>query len=331
MTETRNLIPSRFQTRRRRPPRRRQVKPPRMTRFEDRLAARIIGLVDKVGDEIKETLFPNLDSIIAEAAQDAAVMVIEPTIREDDTDLTVDKMRSDSDIVAPWRGTQAIRQDDAARRIGRVFSDLTVFAEQFLPDSMIANLAERFAFDVNDVNKSFNEQNVRTLLGVDPLNPEPWLIPEIDAFTQENVGLIKGVTTEQIADLQQTVQRLVRQGASSAQIRNEIDQIMQDTRARAKLIGRDQTSKFNGRLSQLRQRQIGVEEYTWRTSDDERVRSTHAALDDTVHKWSEGGGLGPVTVTSGKRAGERNHPGQDIQCRCIAEPVLRDDRGRVIA
>lgn len=288
-----------------------------MTRFENRLAAGIIGLTDRVMGEIAETLFPNLESIIAEQAADETVFPVLPAP-------PVDKMLSDSDTVAPWRGTQAIRQDDAAARISRTFSDVTVFAEQFLPDSMIARLAERFAGDVNNANKDFNDENVRTVLGVDVFTAEPWLATEIESFTHDNVSLINGVTSEQIADIEQAVARLVRRGASAAEIRNEIDSIMNDTRARAKLIGRDQTSKFNGRLSQLRQRQMGVEEYTWRTSDDERVRSTHRDLDDTRQKWSEA----PITVFSGRRAGERNHPGQDIQCRCIAEPVFVDDRGR---
>ena len=270
-----------------------------MDRFEDRLTGKIIGLVNEVGREVAENLFPNLDAIVAEAAQDQAVVVVKPMIR----------------------------QDDAAARIGRTFRDLTVFAEQFLPDSRIAILADRFAADVNNVNRDFNDQNVKTILGVDVFTPEPWLIPEIEAFTAENVSLIQGVTSEQISDIEQAVQRLVRRGASATEIRNEIQSIMESTRARAKLIGRDQTAKFNGRLTELRQKQLGVEKYKWRTADDERVRSSHAALDDTTQRWDSP----PVTVTSGKRAGERNHPGQDIQCRCIAEAIFVDERGREIA
>ena len=269
-----------------------------MDRFGDRLAAGIVGLTDKVMAEIEETLFPNLESIIAEQAHDEIVFENRPTVR----------------------------QDDAAARVARTFAGVTVFAEQFLPDSMIARLAERFALDVNNANKNFNDENIRTVLGVDVFTAEPWLASEIESFTTENVSLIKGVTSEQIADIEQAVQRLVRRGASAAAIRDEIQTIMGSTRARAKLIGRDQTAKFNGRLSQLRQRQLGVEEYTWRTSDDERVRSSHSALDDTRQRWDRP----PVTVTSGKRAGEQNHPGQDIQCRCIAEPVFLDDKGREI-
>jgi uncharacterized protein with gpF-like domain len=36
----------------------------------------------------------------------------------------------------------------------------------------------------------------------------------------------------------------------------------------------------------------------------------------------------PVTVLTGKRSGERNHPGQDINCKCWAEPVLEDLTGK---
>jgi len=53
---------------------------------------------------------------------------------------------------------------------------------------------------------------------------------------------------------------------------------------------------------------------------DQRVRSDHDHLDTNTYLWSSP----PVTVTSGKRAGETNHPGGDIICRCYAENVWED-------
>ena len=151
---------------------------------------------------------------------------------------------------------------------------------------------------------------------------EPWLVPELEAFTKENVSLIKGVATEEISNIEQLVFRMVRSGESPSAIREAIRDVMATSKNRAQLIARDQVSKFNGRLSEQRQTQMGVKEYTWRTSQDGRVRDTHRALDGTTQKWSNP----PVTVVSGKRAGERNHPGEDILCRCIAEPIFPDER-----
>jgi len=52
----------------------------------------------------------------------------------------------------------------------------------------------------------------------------------------------------------------------------------------------------------------GVAEYIWRSSDDERVRSSHQEYDDRRFLW----GQPPVG----------GHPGEAYNCRCFAEPVL---------
>ena len=53
---------------------------------------------------------------------------------------------------------------------------------------------------------------------------------------------------------------------------------------------------------------LHVDRYIWRSSDNSRVRATHAGYDDQIFFWSappEGG-----------------HPGQDWNCRCTAEPII---------
>lgn len=59
-------------------------------------------------------------------------------------------------------------------------------------------------------------------------------------------------------------------------------------------------------LDKLRQQEVGVTHYTWRTQDDDRVRDSHAALDDQIFGWGDGG----------------EEPGHAHGCRCWAEPTL---------
>jgi SPP1 gp7 family putative phage head morphogenesis protein len=70
-------------------------------------------------------------------------------------------------------------------------------------------------------------------------------------------------------------------------------------------------AKLNGKLTESRQRDIGVEGYIWRTVGDERVRETHESVDGDYYSWDN-----PPSETDG------NAPGEDYQCRCWAEPVL---------
>lgn len=83
--------------------------------------------------------------------------------------------------------------------------------------------------------------------------------------------------------------------------------------SRAELIARDQTLKLAGAITEIRQRNAGVDEYIWSTSLDERVRDEHAALEGERFSWSSPPAIG--------------HPGQDFQCRCVAVPVVDDLEG----
>ncbi len=84
--------------------------------------------------------------------------------------------------------------------------------------------------------------------------------------------------------------------------------------ARAELIARDQTLKLNGQVNAARQRAAGVEEYTWSTVGDERVRPSHRALDGKRFRWDSP----PEPM---------GHPGEDFQCRCVPIAVLDEFAG----
>jgi SPP1 gp7 family putative phage head morphogenesis protein len=163
-----------------------------------------------------------------------------------------------------------------------------------------------------------NSQELKRVLRVDPFASEPWLKPLTDDWIAQNVGLVRSVAESALGDLEQVIYRMVREGRSIKDIRTEVRDTFNISKNRAKLIARDQVNKFNGQLTETRQTHLGVVEYIWHDSEDQRVRPDHARLDNKKFKWKSP----PITVTSGKRAGERNHPGGDIQCRCWAEPVL---------
>ena len=74
-------------------------------------------------------------------------------------------------------------------------------------------------------------------------------------------------------------------------------------------ITRDQTSKLIGDLNRIRQTNVGVRRYVWSTAGDERVRRTHQLNDAKRFTWNN-----PPPRTG--------HPGQDIQCRCVALPIF---------
>ena len=130
------------------------------------------------------------------------------------------------------------------------------------------------------------------------------------ATTQENVTLIRSIPEEYFKKIETIVYSNTTQGSKAGSMIKQIQKLNKTTTKRAKLIARDQSSKLNSALNQQRQQNLGVEEYIWRTSGDgERVRPTHRSKNGKVFRWD----------TPPKDTG---HPGQDIQCRCVAVPII---------
>lgn len=127
--------------------------------------------------------------------------------------------------------------------------------------------------------------------------------------TKRNTGLITSIPAEYLKQVEQIIFTETTQGSSSQSMIKQLRKVGAKTDDRARLIARDQTAKLNGELNKDRQENLGVEEYIWSTSDDERVRPSHKAHDGKRFRWDT-----PPPDTG--------HPGQDIQCRCVAMPIV---------
>lgn len=130
--------------------------------------------------------------------------------------------------------------------------------------------------------------------------------------TAANVGLIKSIPTEYLEKVGRSVTDNFVEGVRWEDLAKDIERVGDVTESRAKLIARDQTSKMNGAFNEVRQTSLGIDQYIWQTSGDERVREEHAANDGQVFAWNDP----PAT----------GHPGEDIQCRCVAIPYFDLDQ-----
>ncbi|WP_299550745.1 phage minor head protein [uncultured Tateyamaria sp.] len=73
---------------------------------------------------------------------------------------------------------------------------------------------------------------------------------------------------------------------------------------------------FAGLINQLRQEDLEIVQYIWRSQDDAKVRDSHAAFDDRVFRWDS--------------SPEGGHPGEEHNCRCYAEPVVPGVQSNVV-
>ena len=127
---------------------------------------------------------------------------------------------------------------------------------------------------------------------------------------KENINLINNLSFTNRNTLKQKLfKQLQTAPFDQSTVRKAIQETFTTTTSRLKLITRDQTSKTIGGLTEMRQTQLGVRQYIWRTSLDERVRPSHQANSGKTFDW-------------GNPPPDTGHPGHDVQCRCVAEAVI---------
>lgn len=137
-------------------------------------------------------------------------------------------------------------------------------------------------------------------------------------WVEENVDLIKTIPHNALGEMRNIVLEGYRNGVPTTRLVKEIQKVYSINKRHARLIARDQIAKLNGQIAKMQQEDAGVTEYVWSTSNDQRVRESHRALNNKRFKWSE-----PPIVD--EKTGRRCHPGQDYQCRCCALPVFDFD------
>jgi len=169
--------------------------------------------------------------------------------------------------------------------------------------------AEIVGVEIDRFNKQQFEKMNNSVFGIDIFIDEPWLSDQLKLFSVQNSQLITSIPQQELTRVAGIVERGLQQGVRFTDIENQINKSFGITSRRAKLIARDQTTKLNSSLTKLRQQEVGVEEYIWQTAGDERVRQTHRDNDGKKFKWDK-----PPKITG--------HPGNDVNCRCVAIPVL---------
>jgi SPP1 gp7 family putative phage head morphogenesis protein len=179
----------------------------------------------------------------------------------------------------------------------------------------IQKIAERLAFaaavrNLDDVDSRL-ARSIQQSVSVDVkpfLHKNPRIAAATHAHVQINVDLIKSIPDKYFQTIVDAVETNWAGGMRWESLVERIEEIGDITERRAALIARDQTSKMNASFNQVRQTDLGIERFTWQTSEDERVRESHAELDGKVFSWDD---LPEVD-------GEEASPGSPIQCRCVA-------------
>ena len=142
-------------------------------------------------------------------------------------------------------------------------------------------------------------------------------------------GVLAGeMNTTTFKNLRLALRKILDEGGTVDDLVAEVNRIMRAAReTRARLIAESETTGAvtDGQLeawtafpAEIRKR--------WVTAHDEKVRSSHAALDGTSVGLDEGFFVGGC---SGPGPGRTGCAGEDINCRCVLAPVLAEPRTHV--
>lgn len=199
------------------------------------------------------------------------------------------------------------RADDFLDRLSRLIFFIRSSMQNKIDLSITS--ADLTAISISKFNREQLTKINENVFGIDLFTDEPYLADQLKLFSAQNSQLITSLVDHELQQVSEIVERGLQQGERIENISKDIAKTFGIDQRRARTIARDQTSKLNASLTRLRQMEIGVEEYIWETSNDERVRATHRANAGKKFRWDT-----PPPITG--------HPQHDINCRCVASPVL---------
>lgn len=142
-----------------------------------------------------------------------------------------------------------------------------------------------------------------------------------------NSRLIKSIPETMLNDVSLIIQTGFREGTGIYDLKTQIQTKFGIAENRAKLIARDQVAKLNSNYIRDEHGKLGITEYEWVTSDDERVRDSHKVMNGKICQWDS-----DITYKNNVNDSLLRHRssirgvekqfGEDFQCRCTCRAII---------
>lgn len=206
---------------------------------------------------------------------------------------------------------------DSERIAGKVSKEIEVSGVK----TEVMSEIKRIMQGVDNTAKSNLRRSFRNCLQVDVFINDTGLLETVTSewYSQQSqhINSIVSTYTDKLATI---VSNAVQRGYLYKDVQKEIKDLYNITDNRAKFIARNEIGNFNAIATQKRQEEAGIYCYEWRTSEDERVRVSHAELNGNLFFWHES----KVGEINGRKIypAPKLHPGMDYRCRCIAIPII---------
>lgn len=150
----------------------------------------------------------------------------------------------------------------------------------------------------------------------------PWWDDMKKSWAEDNYTLITSNAKNYVSKINTLTEQAIVNGLSPMKLKEEIKKVIESLSDKhCKLLARDQMGKLNGQITEAQMTEVGLDMYVWSTSYDDRVRDSHAVMEGLLCRWDD---ASVCSYDNGKTWVSRPsgaidlHPGQDIQCRCVA-------------
>lgn len=141
----------------------------------------------------------------------------------------------------------------------------------------------------------------------------------MQAAIGENVGLIRSIGQEHLAEVEGLVMRSMQRGRDLGALTEDLTKRYDITKRRAAFIARDQANKMTAVINRTRQQELGITQARWRHSHGgKHPRASHVAAS------TKDGGKGALydTAKGCLIDGEYIWPGELPNCRCTAQSII---------
>lgn len=235
-------------------------------------------------------------------------------------------------------------RDDFVDDIEIVFERLAVFSQE-KASVVIAKLTPLLANVVriasNQVKRSLRDtdafENI-LLDDVEEINSTEFIqvlpILELNELIRNSVSintkLVKSIPAELLEDLSYVIEDGFRTGLSLEELNKSIVSKFDISKNRASVIARTEIAKLHSNTLRDEYLKLGIENYEWYTSNDERVRASHKVLNKKICNWND------ATIYKNKMTDKEwkkkssisaveKQVGEDFQCRCSVIAILNQN------
>ncbi|WP_231624328.1 phage head morphogenesis protein [Yersinia similis] len=200
----------------------------------------------------------------------------------------------------------------------------------------IDRLAQRVVSLAESESSAAFVEQINRAIGIDmtSLMVNESLVDYFDASVENNVALIKSLSSDYFDDIQREVMDSIMRGDSLTTMVRNIQKVTGATYQRSHLISLDQTAKIRSDITYTRQVNAGIVRFRWSTSQDVRVSGNPAGKYPRarikcfeIARADVGYGVGVYLWLRGAAYnGETGlFPGKaHVGCRCHAIPQLKD-------